>query len=98
RWRFPALRDGGVRTRLWLAPRLGQALPAADQLEEMFVWLEAARARRRALGNDYPPARVAEGSVPSAETWAAGVVAEARKRLDDPKTRESGLMQLEGVL
>jgi pimeloyl-ACP methyl ester carboxylesterase len=98
RWRFPVLRDGGVRTKFWLAAQLGQALPLASQLEEMFVWLELARGRRRALGNQYPPARMADGTVPSAETWAAGVLAEARKRLGDRKTRESGLMQLQGVV
>jgi pimeloyl-ACP methyl ester carboxylesterase len=98
RWRFPALRDCEVRTKLWLTPRLAQGLPPASQIEEMFVWLEATRARRRALGATYPPARMAEGTVPAAETWAAGVVEEARKRLLDRKRRESGLMQLEGVL
>jgi pimeloyl-ACP methyl ester carboxylesterase len=98
RWRWPALRDGGVRTKLWLTPRLGQAMPPVVQLEEMFVWLELGRAQRRALGGQYPPARMAEGTVPSPDTWAAGVLAEARKRLASRKTRESGLMQLEGVI
>jgi hypothetical protein len=97
RCRYPALRDALVRSKLWLVPRLGQAVPPTPVLEEMFVWLEAARSERRKLGADYPPARMAEGTVPSAESWAAGVVEEARKRLDDKETRDSGLMQLDGV-
>jgi pimeloyl-ACP methyl ester carboxylesterase len=97
RWRFPPLRDAGVRAKLWLSPLLGQAVPPAGTLEQMLLWLEAGRLQRRALGGRYPPARMAEGSVPAPQTWAAGVVEEARKRLADRKKRESGLMQLEGV-
>jgi hypothetical protein len=97
RWRLPPLRDSKVRTKLWRTPRQGQALPPVTQLEEMFLWLEQARGQRHSLGNTYPLARIPEGTVPALDTWATGVVLEARKRLGRRPTRESGLMQLDGV-
>jgi hypothetical protein len=97
RWRLPVLRDAGVRTKLWLLASQIQAMPSTAELEEMFVWLELSRAKRRAVGAEFPTTRMADGIVLDSESWAAAVVLEARKRLGDRKIRESGLMQLEGV-
>lgn len=97
-YRHPVLRDSEVRTKLWLTPRAGHALPPAGQLEEMFAWLEDARTDRARLPRKYPTLRVADGAVPGAEDWAEGLVVEARKRLEDRQTRDSGLMLLDGVV
>jgi predicted esterase len=97
RYRLPVLEGGGVRSRLWLVPRAGHAMPPAAVLEEALLWLEAARPARLALALRYPTSLVAPGVVPLPETWARGVVQEARLRLKDARTRDTGLMQLEGV-
>ncbi len=95
--RFPVLRDLGAQARLWTVPNLGRAMPPAAVLEEALVWTDARQAARKQLALRYPASRMPEGVVPAPELWAAGVVEEARLRLREPKTRESGLLQLEGV-
>jgi hypothetical protein len=97
-YRLPVLRGLEVRAKLWTVPRLGHVMPPPTVLEEVFVWLEAEKANRGALGEKYPTARMPGGTVPSGEEWARAVVEEARDRVADRKLRESGLMQLEGVV
>jgi predicted esterase len=96
-YRFPVLHELQVRSKLWV-PRVGHAMPPASVLEEVFVWLEADSIRRKALGQAYPTARVAEGAFPSPQSWSNRLVEEAKGRLAVEKTRDSGLMQLEGVV
>jgi hypothetical protein len=97
RYRLPVLLDLEVRAKLWLG-RGARLMPQPSVLEEVFVWLEAEKGNRRALGEKYPAARVAEGSYPSAQAWAREVVEEAKERLEAAGTREGGLMQLDGVV
>jgi hypothetical protein len=96
-YRYPVLGDCGVRAKLWLTQRAGHALPPAALLEEMFAWLEDGRADRSKVARQYPSLRVSDGAVPRAADWAEALVVEARKRLEDRKLRDSGLMLLEGV-
>lgn len=96
--RVPSLQENDIRHRLWKLPRLGGMVPPPMMLEEIVVWLESTRAARRALGMRYTPARMAEGMMPPPDVWAQGVVDEAKVRLKDARTRNDGLMQLEGVI
>lgn len=96
--RVPSLQECAIRHRLWKLPMLGQTVPPAPVLEEIFLWLDATRLARRSLGVRYPPTRMAEGAVPVPDLWAQGVVEEAKVRLKDAKSRDDGLMQLEGVI
>ena len=97
RYRYPVLNALEIRGKLWI-PRAGHAMPSANVLGEVFIWLEADRARRQGLGGTYPLSRIPESTFPSPPSWSTGLVEEARSRLANDKTRESGLMQLEGVV
>jgi predicted esterase len=96
-YRYPVLHDLEVRSKLWI-PNVGHTLPPPRVLEEVYLWLEADVAGRRALGAKYPLARIPEGSYPAIDTWSNGVVEEAKDRMKADATRDSGLMQLEGVV
>ncbi len=95
--RFPVLRDLGVRSRVWTVPMLPGTMPNSLLVEQAFLWLEEARAARRAQLVTAPAMRMAEGVVPFPEFWARAVLEEAQGRMKHPEFRESGLLQLEGL-
>jgi pimeloyl-ACP methyl ester carboxylesterase len=96
-YRFPILRDLEVRSKLWM-PNVGHTMPPPRVVEEVYLWLEADAANRRALGVKYPLARIPEGTYPALDIWSLGLVDEANARLAVDKTRDTGLMQLQGVV
>lgn len=95
RYRAPILSDFGVRTKVWVAPKVGHAIPAA-LIPEAFKWLEEGLPQRRALAKKYPASRLA--SAPSREEWAKLLVQEGKDRLGARETLFSGLMQLMGCV
>jgi dienelactone hydrolase len=97
RFRGPVLAEVGVRTRVWVAPKVGHSVPAA-LLPEAFKWLEDGLAKRRELAKKFPASRVAGSTAPGREDWAKLLLREGKDRLADKKTQYSGLMQLKGCL
>jgi hypothetical protein len=95
RFRGPLLSDFGVRTKVWVGPKVGHAIPAA-LIPEAFQWLEQDLPRRRALGKKYPASRMAGSSAPSREEWAKLLLKEGKERLGAKETLFSGLMQVLG--
>ncbi len=51
----PQFADLGVRSKLWVVPRLAHDMPPADVLADVYAWLAADRARRRARRATPPP-------------------------------------------
>jgi predicted esterase len=96
--RFKNLRDAGMRTRLWTVPRMGHGMPPTVLLEQAYLWLESGVPERQFLAIKYPTSKIVAGVVPSPEEWAAGLVEEAKIRMREEKTKESGLLLLEGVM
>lgn len=95
RFRGPMLASVGVRTKVWVAPNSGHAVPAA-LLPEAFKWLEEGVAKRRELAKQFPASRISDA--PSREDWAKLLSKEGKDRLGDRKTVYTGLMQLKGVM
>jgi hypothetical protein len=98
RWRGPVLRDVGVRTRVWVVPKLGHSVPAATVLQEALGWLEEDLKRRQELGQRYPASRIAADAAPARADWAKTLLTEGKQRLAERATLYSGLMQLKGCL
>ena len=98
RFRGPLLQEVGVRTRVWVVPKLGHRMPQSNTLSDAFDWLEEATAARRAFARKFPIARIDATSPANRKSWSSELLAEAKSRMKDPKSQYSGLMQLKGIM
>lgn len=96
RFRGPLLSDVGVRTKVWMVPKLGHGLPSAGVLAEALRWLEEGVPQRRRLAAQWPAMRTTTEPA-SREAWSIALLNEAKQRLQNPATLYSGLSQLQGV-
>ncbi|MBN8628862.1 MAG: hypothetical protein J0M17_25595 [Planctomycetes bacterium] len=96
RFRGPLLADVGVRTKVWVVPKLGHGLPTAAVLTETLRWLEEGLPLRRRLAAQWPAMRMPTEPATRA-AWSQALLEEAKLRLASPATLYSGLMQLQGV-
>jgi predicted esterase len=97
RFRGPMLAEVGVRSRVWVVPKMGHGIPGGEQLQDVFRWLEAGVRDRKQLGKKYPASRISGSEMRSRAEWADGLLAEAKSRLGQRQTVYSGLMQLMGL-
>lgn len=97
RYRGPLLEDLGVRTKVWVVPKLGHGIPEGETLAEIFAWLEEGAAARRQKARQWPAMRIAATAAPTRSEWADLLLKEAHQRLKKPAALYSGLMQLQGV-
>lgn len=96
-FRGPLLAQVGVRSRVWVAPKTGHALPAASWFEQAVKWLDGGQEGRRKFARNSPASRVDPDFAPSRETSAKLLFQEGKLRLEQEKTLFTGLMQLKGV-
>ena len=98
RYRTPLLQAMHVRTRLWVVPGMGHAIPAAPVPREVYSWLEEGLPQRREMAQRWPASREADDAPRDRQTWSEALFVEARQRLVQPELLFSGLMQLKGVM
>ena len=98
RFRGPVLSAVGVRSKVWVVPKLGHGIPAAGPIEEGIRWLDAGLTARQKLARERPATRVSVDSTPARQLQAADLLAEGKARIKDKPTRYAGLMVLKGVL
>jgi dienelactone hydrolase len=98
RFRGPMLAAVGVRSKVWVAPNTGHALPSPAVVEKAVIWLETGADDRRKLARQYPATSTAPDTEPSRRRSAELLLAEGKARLEGKQTLHSGLMQLQGVL
>lgn len=98
RFRGPMLSAVGVRSKIWVAPKTGHALPPPSILSEAVVWLDAGLPARRKLAKDYPASRASPTDAQAREELAKLLLAEGTSRLGTKGKTYSGLMQVKGVL
>ena len=77
---------------------MGHGIPSDKVLLEAFRWLDERAAQRRLEAKRHPASCMEGDAVPSREEQAKALFAEAKKRLEQPKTLYSGLMQLQGCM
>ncbi|MBT4863751.1 MAG: hypothetical protein HON53_01345 [Planctomycetaceae bacterium] len=97
RFRGPMLAEVGVRSRVWVVPKMGHGIPSGEPLQEVYRWLESGVRDRKQLGKKYPASRIAGTETLTRAEWADGLLAEAQSRLKKRQTVYSGLMQLMGL-
>ena len=93
---FPILRAQGIRSRLWLYPDMGHAVPNAARLEQVVEWMEAGLPQRRLMGALFPASRLTQA--PSPEEWSVAVLLEACQRAEMPGGLISGLFELQAIV
>jgi hypothetical protein len=94
----PQFAELGIRTKLWVVPNLGHAVPSSQVLEEVLAWLAQDLKRRRAGVAERPALAVAPEEAPDGAAQAARLLkaAEADLRHKDHVWR--GVALLQGVL
>lgn len=102
RFRGAMLANVGMRSKVWVAPQTGHAIPKADFVDQAVAWLDDGLKARRELARLYPASRASapRGAAPPPDraATATALLAEAKQRLDRPATAYSGLMLAKGVL
>ena len=97
RLKGPWLTDMGVRTKVFVTPKLGHGVPGGAALAEVFKWLEDGVAKRRELAKKYPAMHVVGNGVPTRGEQAKAMLDEGKLRLQAKETTLSGLMLLLGT-
>jgi dienelactone hydrolase len=85
-----------IRTRIFLCPKMGHAVPGAKEMTEVVTWLEEDVKRRRDLAKEYPTSRANEAL--TREGTAEALMKEGKARIKDEDQLYSGLMQIKGVM
>jgi predicted esterase len=92
RFRGAMLANVGVRSKVWVAPKMGHAIPATSVFEEAIVWLDAGLPVRRKLAKDYPGIRASQSDALARDELAKQLLAEGKLRLGAKAKTYSGLM------
>lgn len=94
----PLFKELGIRSRLWVAPNMGHAIPGPKVLAEVSAWLADDLPRRRAAAKAHPGLVAAPESVPSPSDQAARLVEAAEAELKKPAATWRGVALLQGTV
>lgn len=97
RFRGTMFSELGLRSKVWVEPKMGHGIPGSERFAEVFRWLEEGVAARRDLAKKFPASRVNGDAAPSRQEWAQALMKEAQGRLKNKQAMYSGLMQLQGI-
>ena len=98
RWAGPYWIGIGIRTKVWVQPKSGHAMPSPDTITEVVKWLEAGKDRRIALAKQSPASRSAITDVATRDQFATALFAEAKQKIASPVMLHRGLMLAKGVM
>ncbi len=93
----PLLADLGIRTKLWVVPKVGHGLPPDPVLAEVYAWLADDLKRRREDARAHPGLALAAGDALTPEKVAARHVDEAEADLKKPGRTWRGVALLRAV-
>jgi dienelactone hydrolase len=94
----PLFQALGIRSRLWVVPKLGHAVPGPEELGEVYGWLADDLKRRREDARAYPGLAVAPGEVPTPLRQASRQLAAAQADLQHPERTWEAVALLQGVV
>ncbi len=94
----PLFHDLGVRSRLWVVPKLGHAIPSSTVLAEVYAWLAEDLPRRREEVKARPGLAVSPDEAPRGERQAARLLETAEAALRAPDRTWEGVALLQGIL
>ncbi len=97
RWKGGMWKDVGIRTRVWVQPKMGHAMPPPTTLTEVVKWLDEDAPRRAAAAKKSPASRAAADAAPTRDELAKAVFAEGKELLGAKATQYRGLMLVKGA-
>jgi pimeloyl-ACP methyl ester carboxylesterase len=92
----PWFQDLGIRSKVWVVPKMGHAIPSPEVHQEIYSWLEADLPRRREDTKAHPELAFTAEDGPGAEEQAKRYVAAARGEFDQNRVWR-GITLLQGV-
>jgi hypothetical protein len=95
---YPMFQDLGIRSKLWIVPKLGHSLPGPEALSETVAWLEADRGRRRSDAKTYPGLATTPDEVLTDLRRAEHVLETAEAELSRPEHVYRGVALLQGIV
>jgi predicted esterase len=93
----PWFEELGIRTKLWVAPKMGHAIPSGEVLSEAYAWVGADLQRRRDDAKARPKLAVGPNDTPSGSEQAKRFVEAAAGDLRVPARTWRGVALLQGV-
>ena len=96
-WKGPMWKELGIRTRVWVQPKTGHALPPSTTLLEAIAWLDEGVSARAALAKKFPSSRAVSDATPARDAAAKALLKEGEDQLKSPASLYSGLMVVKGV-
>ena len=97
RWKGGMWKDIGIRTRVWVQPKSGHAMPPPATLSEVVKWLDEDADRRASAAKKSPASRAAPDGALTREENAKAILDEAKQLLGARATMHRGLMLLKGA-
>lgn len=89
------LQGFNYRCETEIVTRLGHRMPPVEVLEKALLWMEEGVSQRRQLAAEYPMSSISQTL--TREEWAAGLLAEAKARLNNPNDAYRGMAILENI-
>ena len=93
----PWFEELGIRTKLWVTPKMGHAIPSGEVLSEAYVWVAADLQRRRDDAKARPKLAVTSADTPNGNEQAKRFVEAAAADLRMPARTWRGIALLQGV-
>jgi predicted esterase len=93
----PWFKELGIRTKLWVVPKLAHGIPSGDILGEAYAWLKDDLKRRRADAKAHPDLVVAPDDAAAGPAMAKLLVAAALGELKQPERTWRGIALLQGA-
>ena len=94
---YPWFQEIGVRSKLWVVPKMGHAVPSGEVMTEIHAWVAADQKRRRDDAKARPYLAVAADDTPSAAEQAQRYVDGAVDEIKQPARTWRGVALLQGV-
>ncbi len=95
---YPWFQDLAIRTRLWVVPNMGHAIPSGAVLAEAYSWLAQDLPRRRKDAARWPGLAMSADQTPTADEQAQNYLDVGLAELKQPDHVWRGVTLLQGVL
>jgi predicted esterase len=93
----PWLKELGIRSKVWVAPKVGHAVPSAALLREAYAWLKEDLPRRQADAKAHPELGIGPDDAPSGADLAKRLVAAGQSELKEADRTWRGIALLQGA-